>query len=123
MFTQTMAAGLISIMSPTAPTVNAPYAIQSLESELEPHLRDLAVNGGMAGPWVCAYVLNSVRNATVLYSGTEGMVVSARYDYRCGDSTDSDTIYLTFRNGSRTCDAYRSLSTYCTLYGRQNGTM
>jgi hypothetical protein len=91
---------------------------ESWDSIMERNLRDLSQK------MLCNYVYNSVRNITLLeYNASENAsVVSARYDYRCGDSTSSDTIYITFRNGMRPCVAYAFYNKYCTLSGEQDGT-
>ena len=70
------------------------------------------------------YIRRSVRNIQVLeYSRSENAsVVSARYDYRMGDSTASDTVYIAFRDGLRTCVAYRFYNKYCTLNGARDGS-
>lgn len=78
------------------------------------NLRDLS--RGM----MCNYVFGSARNIQVdAYDLSQSMsLISARYDYRCGDSTYSDTVYLAFSNGSRTCHAYAFDGKRCSMDGR-----
>lgn len=66
------------------------------------------------------YVRRSVRNVRIVDAIPGSVVVSARYDYRTGDSTLSDTVYMTFNeSGQRICVAYRFYNRYCTIYGAE----
>ena len=92
---------------------------EALPDILERHLVQLEKS------WAASlYIRRSVRNIQILeYSRSDNAsVISARYDYRMGDSTASDTVYITFRDGYRTCVAYRFYNKYCTLTGARDGS-
>ena len=85
------------------------HAQATWESVADANLRHISM--------ACNYVYNSTRNAEVIESNDTTAVISARYDYRCGDSTLSDTVYMTFRNGERTCHAFAFYNQHCTMDG------
>ncbi|WP_073977718.1 hypothetical protein [Erythrobacter donghaensis] len=92
-----------------------PAAAQTNEQFADSQLRELVRVDG----WACSYVNWSARNVQIIASDAVRVVVAARYDYRCGDDTLSDTVYMSFSNGIRTCSAYRSFGKACSLDGRK----
>jgi hypothetical protein len=69
--------------------------------------------------WLSNYVWDSIRSIDVLAETDSSIVFYARYDYRLGDTTFSDTAYFGFSNGRLYCLAYAFNGEYCTLYGKQ----
>lgn len=73
--------------------------------------------------WACQYVIGSARAVTILERDNEAdyTLISVRYDYRCGDSTLSDTAYMSFKNVSTditiTCADYAVQNGRCTIDG------
>jgi hypothetical protein len=90
-----------------------PASAQTNEQFADSQLRELVRSDG----WACSYVIGSARNVQIIASDAVRVVVAARYDYRCGDDTLSDTVYMAFSNGIRTCSAYRSFGKACSLDG------
>lgn len=80
---------------------------------------DVAESSLSTAPMMCRYISGSVRNVAVLdYDNTIGTaVISARYDFRCGDNTYSDTAYMAYYNGQLTCRAYAWNGERCSLAG------
>ena len=80
---------------------------------------DLGETSLSTAPMQCRYVSGSVRNVSIVdYDNSVGTaVVSARYDFRCGDTTYSDTASLAYYNGQLTCRAYAWYGERCTLGG------
>lgn len=75
------------------------------------------------GNWTCRYVVGSARGVSILErdNAADYTLISVRYDYRCGDSTLSDTAYMSFKNVTTdimiTCIDYKSQSGACTIDG------
>ena len=69
--------------------------------------------------WMSSYVWDSIRSITVVNRSSQAIVFSARYDYRIGDTTFSDTAYFGFSNGKLYCLAYVFNGEYCSLYGKE----
>jgi hypothetical protein len=69
--------------------------------------------------WVSTYVHDSIRSITVIDSSRDAIILSARYDFRIGDSTFSDTAYFAFSDGRLFCLAYKFDGETSTTYGKQ----
>lgn len=106
----TAAVALALLLTPTFAIAQS----SDLRNFMEIQLRDL--NKG----WVFDYEFNSVGEPAVLElsSDQRSAVLKASYRYTNGRS---DTIYLTVRDGRRTCVGYAYFSERCTLTGKTMG--
>ena len=92
----------------------SPARAQDTRSDLQSWLQSDSANWAMS-----KYVWDSIRNINVIDRTDTAIILSARYDYRMGDSTFSDTAYFAFSNGNLYCMAYAFNNEYCSIYGKE----
>ncbi|MEO1044439.1 MAG: hypothetical protein AAFX04_03250 [Pseudomonadota bacterium] len=85
-----------------------------LRNFMELELRELSKK------WVKNYRYDSAGFPVVTELSDDGFSAVIKTDYLYTDGK-TDTIWMTYRNGKRTCLAYKYWGEYCTLQGKKGG--